>query len=87
MDNMVLLKNAKNKDLAYEFMNFIHEPQIFAEIVDFLNLPSINTAANSHRKVQPKYQLSDLKNSEFKEDLGDKLELYNKIWQEIRLGK
>lgn len=87
MDNMVLLKDAKNKDLAYQFMNYIHEPEVFAKIVDFLKLPSINTAANAHRKVQPKYQLSDLANSEFKDDLGDNLELYNKIWQEIRVGK
>ncbi len=87
MDNMVLLKDAKNKDLAYQFINYIHEPEVFAKIVDFLNLPSINTAANAKRKVQPKYQLTDLTNSEFKEDLGDNLELYNKIWQEIRIGK
>jgi spermidine/putrescine transport system substrate-binding protein len=87
MDNMVLLKDAKNKDLAYQFMNYIHEPEVFAKIVDFLKLPSINTAANAHRKVQPKYLLSDLANSEFKDDLGDNLELYNKIWQEIRVGK
>jgi spermidine/putrescine transport system substrate-binding protein len=87
MDNMVLLKDAKNKDLAYQFMNYIHEPEVFAKIVDFLNLPSINTTANKFRKVTPKYQLEDLANSEFKEDLGNNLEMYNKIWQEIRVGK
>jgi spermidine/putrescine transport system substrate-binding protein len=87
MDNMVLLKDAKNKDLAYQFMNYIHEPEVFAKIVDFLNLPSINIAANNFRKVTPKYQLEDLANSEFKEDLGNNLEMYNKIWQEIRVGK
>jgi spermidine/putrescine transport system substrate-binding protein len=87
MDNMVLLKDAKNKELAYKFMNFIHEPEIFAQVVDFLMLPSINVPARAIRKVKPNYEISDLVNSEFKEDLGQNLELYNSIWNEIRIGK
>jgi len=87
MDNMVLLKDAKNKELAYKFMNFIHEPEIFAQVVDFLMLPSINVPARAIRKVKPNYEISDLVNSEFKEDLGQNLELYNTIWNEIRIGK
>lgn len=87
MDNMVMLKNAKNKEIAYQFMNFIHEPQIYAKIVDFLMLPSINIKSREFRVKKPNYEISDLQNSEFKEDLGQGLELYNKIWQEIRVGK
>jgi len=87
MDNMVILKNARNKELAYQFINFIHEPEIYAKIVDFLMLPSINVPARSLRTKTPSYEIEDLKNSEFKEDLGENLELYNKIWQEIRVGK
>ncbi len=87
MDNMVLLKDAKNKELAYKFMNFIHEPEIFAQVVDFLMLPSINVPARDIRKVSPNYEITDLANSEFKEDLGQHLELYNSIWNEIRIGK
>lgn len=87
MDNMVILKNARNKELAYQFINFIHEPQIYAKIVDFLMLPSINVPARNLRSRKPSYEIEDLKNSEFKEDLGENLELYNKIWQEIRVGK
>ncbi len=87
MDNMVILKDAKNKEFAYKFINFIHEPQVYAKIVDFLMLPSINVEARQLRKVKPNYDIPDLANSEFKEDLGANLELYNKIWQEIRVGK
>jgi spermidine/putrescine transport system substrate-binding protein len=86
MDNMVILKDAKNKDLAYKFMNYIHEPQVYSKIVDFLMLPSINVPARQFRTVKPNYDISDLANSEFKEDIGPALELYNKIWQEIRVG-
>jgi spermidine/putrescine transport system substrate-binding protein len=87
MDNMVILKGARNKDLAYKFINFIHEPQVYAKIVDFLMLPSINVPSRPLRTVKPNYDIADLSNSEFKEDLGENLEMYNKIWQEIRIGK
>jgi len=87
MDNMVILKGAKNKDLALQFINFIHEPEIYAQIADFLMMPSINTAARQYRTKTPNYNIEDLANSELKEDLGENLELYNKIWQEIRVGK
>jgi len=87
MDNMVILKDAKNVDLAYQFINYIHEPEVYARIMDYFMLPSINVPARGHMKVKPHYQIEDLANSEFKEDLGEYLELYNKIWQEIRVGK
>jgi len=88
MDNMVILKGAKNVDLAYQFINYIYEPAVYAKIMDFFMLPSINVPARVHMKVKPHYQIEDmLRNSEFKEDLGGYLELYNKIWQEIRVGK
>ncbi len=87
MDNMVMLKSAQNKELAYKFINFIHQPEIYARIADHLMLPSINVPARNFTKVKPNYQIEDLANSEFKEDLGEHIELYNKIWQEIRVGK
>jgi len=87
IDNMVLLKGTKNRDAAYTFMNYIHEPAVYAKIADFLQLPSINTGAVRLRTTRPHYELKDLVNSEFKEDLGEHLELYNAIWQEIRIGK
>lgn len=87
MDNMVILKDARNKELAYKFINYIHEPKVYAKIVDFLMLPSINIPSRPLRTVKPNYDITDLSNSEFKEDLGENLELYNKIWQEIRIGK
>jgi spermidine/putrescine transport system substrate-binding protein len=87
MDNMVILKDARNKELAYKFINYIHEPNVYAKIVDFLMLPSINIPSRPLRTIKPNYDIADLSNSEFKEDLGENLELYNKIWQEIRIGK
>jgi spermidine/putrescine transport system substrate-binding protein len=87
MDNMVMLKTAKNKDLAYTFMNYIHEPKVFAQIADFLMLPSINIPARDLMQVKPNYEIADLASSEFKEDLGESLKDYNQIWQEIIVGE
>jgi len=86
MDSMVILKDAKNKDLAHKFLNYIHEPESYAKICDFLMLPCMNVPARSKTAVKPNYTIEDLKNCEFREDLGENLELYNKIWQDIRIG-
>jgi spermidine/putrescine transport system substrate-binding protein len=86
MDNMVILKNAPDKDAAYAFINYIHSPQVFARIVDYLGYPCINAAARPYLRRKPNYELADLKKCEFKEDLGPNIELYNKIWEQIRMG-
>lgn len=85
IDSLVILKDSKNKDLAYEFINFIHEPENYAKIVDFLGYPSINTEADKFITKKTNYELDELKNCELKDDLGEKIEDYNNIWQEIRV--
>ncbi len=86
MDNMVILKDARHKELALKFINYVHRPQVYAKICDFLMLPSINVPAREFTKKKPHYSIEALSKSEFKEDLGADLDLYNKIWQEIRIG-
>jgi spermidine/putrescine transport system substrate-binding protein len=87
MDNMVILKDARNVELAHKFMDFIHEPKVYAKIMDFLETPSMNIAAREHMEMKPHYEIEDMANSEFKEDLGEYLEMYNRFWQEIRVGR
>ncbi|ABQ47421.1 extracellular solute-binding protein family 1 [Thermotoga petrophila RKU-10] len=83
IDNMVIPKGAKNVDLAYKFINFILEPENAAKIADYLGLPSPNVEARKYMQTEPIYTIEDLKNCEFIEDVGEALELYNKIWLEI----
>ena len=85
IDSMVILKDATNKELALKFINYIHEPQVFAQIVDFLKLPAVNVEARKFIQNQPHYQIEDLKNCEFKEDLGASIELYNSVWEQLRI--
>jgi spermidine/putrescine transport system substrate-binding protein len=87
IDSMCILKGSKNVDLALKFIDFIHRPEIYAEFTDTFGFPSTaNIPARSLKKVTPYYSADALKNTELKEDLGDKLDLYNQAWQEIRVG-
>ncbi|HMD67960.1 MAG TPA: extracellular solute-binding protein [Chitinivibrionales bacterium] len=87
MDNMVILKEARHKDLAHAFINYVHDPVVFARIVDYLGYPSINAAARKYCTRKPNYELKDLSRCELKEDLGPTLDLYNKVWEGIRMEK
>ncbi len=86
IDSLCILKDAKNKEQAYTFINYIHRPDVYAKIADYLKLPALNVKARELTKVKPNYSYDDLANCELKEDLGANLELYNKLWQEIRVG-
>lgn len=85
IDSLVILKDSKNQDLASEFINFIHQPENYAKIVDFLGYPSINTEANKFITKKTNYELSELVNSELKDDVGEYIDIYNKVWEDIRI--
>lgn len=85
LDSMCILKDAPHYELANEFINFIHRPQIYAQFLDAFNFPCfVNTAAAQYMTAAPMYDASELTNCELKEDLGDGLDKYNARWQEIR---
>jgi len=88
IDNMVILKNARNIDLAHEFINFIHRPEIFAEFADEFGLPAtVNIPARLLKKGISLYSEEELKKTELNMDIGDHLELYNDAWfNVIRAG-
>ncbi len=85
IDSMCILKDAKNYDLAMEFINFIHRPEIYAKFLDEFRYPStVNPAAEAYITKKPMYRAEEMVNCEIKEDLGAGLEKYNEIWQKIR---
>ncbi len=85
LDSMVIVKGARNVDLAHEFINFIHRPDIYAEFLDRFHFPSsVHTEAGSLMTVEPFYREKDLAPFELKLDIGEDLELYNTLWQTIR---
>jgi len=85
IDSMVILKGSKNSDLAHEFINFFHRPEIHAIFLDEFNYPSsVNNRADEFRESVPFYNQSELENYELKIDLGKDLEKYQRVWQTIR---
>jgi spermidine/putrescine transport system substrate-binding protein len=86
IDSMVILKGSKNKALAHQFIDYIHDPAAYATFVDAFGFPSINVPARAIRTGKPVYTEEALENCELKLDLGDKLELYNAIWEDIKVN-
>ncbi|MDR0600095.1 MAG: extracellular solute-binding protein [Treponema sp.] len=87
IDSMCVLKGAKNLDLAYAFIDFIHRPEIYAEFTDFFGFPAtVNSKAAPLKKRPPFYTVEDLANTELKDDLGEALEMYNAAWETVKVG-
>ncbi|MCQ2613968.1 MAG: extracellular solute-binding protein [Treponemataceae bacterium] len=85
IDSLCILKNSKNYDLAMEFINFIHRPEIYAQFLDAFHFPAgVNTKAAAYMTTEPHYSAEDMKNCEIKNDLAEGIDVYNAIWQEIR---
>jgi spermidine/putrescine transport system substrate-binding protein len=88
IDSMCILKGSKNIELAHEFINFIHRPEIYAEFCDDWGFPAtVNIPARQLKKGLSLYQVEDLVNTELKDDLGDALKLYDDAWtRSIKVG-
>ncbi len=85
LDSMMIPVGSKHIDLAHQFINFIHRPEIYAEFLDRFHFPStVNTEAEKHMTADPFYPADSLVNYELKMDVGENLSLYDDIWQTIR---
>jgi spermidine/putrescine transport system substrate-binding protein len=88
IDNMCILKGARNIELAHKFIDFIHRPEIYAEFVDTFGLPAtVNVPARQYKTGRSWYSAQDLFDTELVDDLGPVLDLYNDAWfNSIRAG-
>ncbi len=85
IDNFCIPKGAKNPELAHKFINFILQPEIYAEFLDTFGFPaSIHSEAAKYTKKTPNYTLDDMKHCVLKKENGPALDLYNTYWQKIR---
>ena len=85
MDSFVVMKDSKHPNEAFELINFILRPEIYARIADEFHYPSLIPEADALRQRQPIYTIRQLTegNFEFKENLGPMLSEYNKVWEEV----
>ncbi|MDR1178456.1 MAG: extracellular solute-binding protein [Spirochaetaceae bacterium] len=88
IDSMCILKGSKNVELAHQFIDFIHRPEIYAEFADYFSFPATaNVPARALQKVTPMYRAEDLANTELKDDVGENLSLYDDAWLTVKVGK
>lgn len=90
-DDWAIPADAKNADLAHAFMNYMAEPKIAVQNMEFSQYDAVNTEA---RKLMPEELRNApamnipqevLNKSEVIMDLGADNEKYNKIWDEIKM--
>ena len=92
-DEMVIPKDAPNKDLAYKFINFLHDGKVAAQNMIYTTYWCPNTAAvdflpdevKNNPTIFPKKE--DLKRGEVIGYLGPALALYTRTWDEIKAAK
>ena len=92
-DEMVIPKDAPNKDLAYKFINFLHDGKVAAQNMVYTTYWCPNTAAveflpdevKNNPTIFPKKE--DLKRGEVIGYLGPALALYTRTWDEIKAAK
>lgn len=93
IDNMVILKGAKNTDEAYAFIDYMLQAEVAAANIEYVYYLAPNTEAykllSEDILNDPAVFITDevLENSEILLDLGDDNELYSRIWDEIKSAR
>ena len=91
-DEMVIPKPAPNKDLAYKFIEFIHQPDVAAQNMQYTvywcpNAPAKEILAEEAPEMVANETIfpdpETLKRGEVIDDLGENLGLYTKVWDEV----
>jgi spermidine/putrescine-binding protein len=90
VDNLCIPKNAAHKDLAYEFINFVLDQRVAAEIANGTGYSSPNRAARA--LIKPELLTNEaayppremLEKCEFIEELGEVINIYDRLWTQIK---
>ncbi len=88
VDSMCILKGSKNYDLALEFINFIHRPEVYALFLDDFRFPAvINEEAGKYTTLTPMYEIEDVSAYQVPGDVGEGIAKYDAIWERVRIGE
>jgi len=85
IDSFCILKKAPHKEAAHKFIEYIHRPEVYAKIADYLSCPSLNVPAREKMETDPVFDIEELKKAQILRDIHETLELQNKYWQQIML--
>jgi len=89
-DNFVIPKDAKNKEAAELFINFIMDPEISAEISRYFPYGNPNKAAKAY--IDPEILQdeavyppdAEVKKGEYLRDIGESILEFDRIWSEVK---
>lgn len=93
VDDLVIPKDAPNADLAHAFINFLCDPAVAAENAEYIYYLPPNSSAyellSEDLRSEPAIFINPVirGKSEMIDDLGEKNDLYEKIWDEIRAAE
>jgi spermidine/putrescine transport system substrate-binding protein len=90
VDNMCLTRNSQNKELAHEFMNFVLEATIAADIANGTGYSSVNLAGKA--LIRPDLLTNEaayppreaVERCEFIREIGPAVSVYDRWWTEIK---
>lgn len=93
IDSMVIMKGAKNKAEAMEFIDYMTRPDIAQKNVEYIGyatpLPEVQKKLSQEVQASlaayPPEEM--LKNAEFFNDLTDNLPKYDKVWTEVKIAQ
>lgn len=90
VDNLCVTRNSPNKELAHEFINFVLEPGIAADIANGTGYSSVNLAGRA--LIRPELLMNEaayppreaLERCEFIHEIGPAVSIYDRLWTEIK---
>lgn len=87
VDCMCILKDAPHYELANEFINFVHRPEIYAIFIDEFGYPCVTNPEALQYVTRPAmYDAEQAYSCTLKQDLGSDIDLYSDLWQGIRFA-
>lgn len=91
-DNYAIPKGAKNKELAEKFMNYLMDPEVSAKNYEYIGYSNPNVKAmefhSEEYRADKMINLTEdeLKRTEWLGDVGEALQLYDRLWSELKSG-
>lgn len=92
VDNLCITKDAPHPELAHKFINYVLEPEVGAQISNYIKFATPNAAAlpliNEEDLNNPAIYPSDetLKKIQFLIDVGEATTYYDEAWTEIKVA-
>jgi spermidine/putrescine transport system substrate-binding protein/spermidine/putrescine transport system permease protein len=90
VDNMCIPRSSRNKELAHEFINFVLEARIAADIANGTGYSSVNLAGRA--LIRPELLANEaaypprdaIERCEFLREIGPMVSAYDRLWTEIK---